>query len=137
MYQVSSDKNSTDKIKSFIDLLAWQKSHLLVVDVYKITLSFPINDQFGLTSQIRRSAVSITSNIAEGFSRSTKPDKTHFYTMALGSLTELQSQLLVARDVKYLNKDVCKELLDKTVLSQKLLHGLVKALREGKGVRHE
>ena len=137
MYQASSDKTTDSKIKSFTDLTAWQKAHQFAVAIYNETRDFPSQEQFGLTSQIRRAAVSITSNIAEGFSRSTKADKLHFYTMASGSLTEVQSQLLIARDVSYLDSKVCQELAQHSTVVQKLLNGLMKALKDGKGVRNE
>lgn len=137
MYSASSDQNKSQKIKSFTDLTAWQKAHKFAVSIYKATESFPDKEQFGLTSQVRRAAVSTSSNIAEGFSRSTKADKLHFYVMALGSLTEVQSQLLIARDVGYLGEINSKSLADESVITQKLLHGLIKALKVGKGVRSE
>ncbi len=93
------------KIHSFTDLIAWRKAHNLVLMVYKLTDEFPKSEVFGLTNQIRRSAVSVTSNIAEGFSRVTNKDKSQFYAMSLGSLTELQSQLLIARDIGYISKE--------------------------------
>lgn len=138
MYKVLGDKTQEQsKIKSFTDLLAWQKAHVFAVKIYKVTANFPSQEQFGLTSQIRRAAVSVASNIAEGFSRSTKADKRHFYTIAQGSLTETQSQLLIARDVGYMNQKECQELAKDTTTIQKLLNGLIKALQSGKGVRNE
>lgn len=91
------------KIKSFTDLEAWQEAHKLVLILYKITEEFPKKEIFCLVSQMRRAAISVSSNIAEGFSRNTVGEKCQFYAMALGSLTELQNQLLVARDVKYID----------------------------------
>ncbi|MFH1565125.1 MAG: four helix bundle protein, partial [bacterium] len=81
------------KIKSFTGLFAWQEGHKLVLMIYNTTEQFPDKERFGLISQTRRAAVSITSNIAEGFSRKTNKDKVQFYAMAQGSLTELQNQL--------------------------------------------
>jgi len=92
------------KIQSFTDLVTWQEGHKLVLDIYKSTKSFPKEEMFGLTNQIRRAVVSITSNIAEGFNRKSIKDKTHFYVMAHGSVAEVQNQLLIARDVQYLEK---------------------------------
>jgi len=114
----------SDKIKSFTDLLCWREGHKLVLMIYKITDKFPNKEIFGLTNQMRRCAVSITSNIAEGFSRNTNKDKCQFYYMAYGSLTELQNQLIIARDVKYLSLDNFKKIADKTVTVAKLINGL-------------
>lgn len=121
-----------EKITSFTQLTAWQKGHALVLGVYKASESFPTSEQFGLTSQLRRAAVSITSNLAEGFSRQTLADKRHFYSMALGSSTEVQSQLLVARDLEFMSKDVFRPLADLSIEVNKLINGLIKSLRTGK-----
>jgi len=98
------------KINHFTDLIVWQKAHELVLFLYKITKTFPAEEKFGLTIQMRRSSVSITSNIAEGFGRNTIKDKVQFYTIAKGSLFELESQLFIARDSKYLSPDYHKRL---------------------------
>lgn len=113
-----------DKIKSFTDLNAWKEGHKLVITIYKITESFPQKEVFALTNQMRRCAVSITSNIAEGFSRNTHNDKYQFYAVAQGSLTELQNQLLIARDIKYLNEKEFQEIAEQTIVVNKLLNGL-------------
>lgn len=115
-----------NKIKSFTDLNAWREAHNLVIMIYKITKSFPKEEQFGLVSQLRRAAVSITSNIAEGFSRSSYKEKLQFYSMALGSLTEVQNQLLVAKDIGYLSKSQFNFLAEQSVVASKLLNGLIK-----------
>lgn len=112
------------KIKSFTDLYAWQEAHKLVLIVYKETESFPQKEIFCLTQQMRRAVISITSNIAEGFSRQTNKEKYQFYSMALGSVTELQNQLLVAKDVGYLGKEIFSKLADQTVIVHKLINGL-------------
>lgn len=114
------------KIKSFTDLNAWKEAHLLVLEIYKITGNFPKEEQFGLTNQIRRAVVSITSNIAEGFSRNSYKEKSQFYSMALGSLTEVQNQLLIAKDLKYIISEEFLKLADKTITISKLLNGLIK-----------
>lgn len=119
---------SRKKAVTFTDLEAWQYGHELIIALYKITRSWPAEERFGLTDQIRRASVSITSNLAEGFSRSTKADKRHFYTMAHGSLTEVQNQLLIARDVGYLPSSDFLPLADKTVIIHKLITGLIKSL---------
>lgn len=94
-----------EKIKTFKDLLTWQEGHNLVLIVYKATNRFPHDERFGLTNQIRRASVSITSNIAEGFSRRTKKEKARFYNMGLGSLTETENQILVAKDLGYITDE--------------------------------
>ena len=86
--------NNGNKIKSFTDLNAWKEGHKLVLMIYGITKQFPKEEIFGLTSQIRRCVVSITLNIAEGFSRQSYKEKVRFYSISLGSITELQNQLL-------------------------------------------
>ena len=120
-------ESKKEKIHNFKDLIAWQKGHQLVLMVYKITKDFPHEEQFGLTNQLRRAVVSITSNIAEGFSRGTYKDKSKFYSMALGSLTEIQNQFLVAKDVGYLNEDVFNKLDTLTIEMSKIINGLIKS----------
>jgi four helix bundle protein len=82
---------------------------------------------FGLTSQIRRCAVSITSNIAEGFSRPSYKEKAHFYFISLGSVTELQNQLLISKDIKYINEDKFTVIAEKTIKVHKIINGLIKS----------
>lgn len=113
-------------ITSFTQLTTWQKGHSLVLDVYRATETFPKSEAFGLTSQLRRAIVSFTSNIAEGFSRSSAKDKQHFYTMSLGSMTEVQNHLLIARDLQYITRESFAELAAKTVECVKMAHGLIK-----------
>lgn len=79
------------KIRNFTDLNAWKESHKLVLEIYKVTKNFPREEIFGLFSQIKRSAVSITSNIAEGFGRFSKKEQIQFYYISIGSLTEIQN----------------------------------------------
>ncbi|MFA4955084.1 MAG: four helix bundle protein [Patescibacteria group bacterium] len=93
------------KIKNFTDLVAWQEAHSLALSIYQATKAFPKDELYGPVNQMRRSVVSIASNIAEGFGRKTNADKRHFYNIAGGSLAEIQSQLFLARDLGYLNKD--------------------------------
>lgn len=114
------------KIRSFTDLTTWQKGHLLVLEIYRITMNFPKEEIFGLTSQIRRAIVSFTSNIAEGFSRNSYKEKVQFYCMALGSLTEVQNQLLIARDLGFLPVLKFNELAQMTIDLNKMTNGLIK-----------
>ncbi len=115
------------KIKSFRDLIAWQLGHNLVLEIYKITKLFPRDEQFGLVSQMRRCAVSITSNIAEGFSRQTYKDKIQFYSIALGSVTELQNQLDIVRDIKFINLETYRKLELSSEEIHKIINGLIKS----------
>lgn len=114
------------KIKSFTDLQAWKEGHELVLIVYKITKEFPKDEMFGLVSQMRRAVISVTSNIAEGFSRISRKEKKQFYSTALGSITELQNQLLVCRDVGYIQKEDFVKIAQQTIVVSKLVRGLVK-----------
>lgn len=124
----------SQKIKSFTDLDAWKYGHQLILDIYQITKSFPHEEQFGLTSQLRRAAVSYTSNIAEGFSRNSFKEKLHFYSIALGSLTEIQNQLLIARDLGYLKKEDFDGIAAQTVRLSKISNGLIK---KSKAIIHD
>lgn len=118
--------NTTNtKIKTFTDLNAWKKGHELVVDIYTITKSFPKKETYSLTDQMRRAATSITSNIAEGFGRRSYKEKTHFYYLAQGSLTELENQLLIAKDVGYLETDRYLKLAEQANVTHLILHGLI------------
>ncbi|HLD63363.1 MAG TPA: four helix bundle protein [Candidatus Peribacteraceae bacterium] len=115
------------KIESFTDLIAWQEGHKLVLMLYSATNNFPIDEKYGLINQLRRAAVSITSNIAEGFRKNTVKEKRQFYQMALGSLTEIQNQLIIARDVGYIDTSTYKNINEHTNLVGKLLTGLLRS----------
>ena len=119
--------NENNKIKKFTDLDAWQEGHKLVLTIYKITNNFPEEETYSLVDQMRRAVVSITSNIAEGFSRQSYKEKTRFYSMALGSVTELQNQLLVAKDVDYITKEKFQEIAKQTTKVHKITNGLIKS----------
>lgn len=121
-----------NKIKSFTDLDTWKEGHELVLMIYRITDKFPEKEIFGLISQMRRCAVSFTSNVAEGFSRNTNKDKYQFYSVAAGSLTELQNQLLVARDVDYLSNNDFQRIAEQSVKVHKLINGLKRSIRDTK-----
>jgi four helix bundle protein len=113
------------KIQKFTDLVAWQKAHQLALQIYQLTKDFPADERFGLVNQMRRAAVSISSNIAEGYGRGTAKDKVHFYLMAQGSLYEIESQLLIALDLGYTKKKT--ETIDTIMHVDKLLKGLMRA----------
>ncbi len=93
------------KIASFKDLRVWQKAMKLVKEIYLLSSNFPKEEQYGLTSQIRRSAISIPSNIAEGFKRQFNKEQKHFFNIAIGSCAELETQLLIAKDLSYIDEN--------------------------------
>ncbi|MFH1440666.1 MAG: four helix bundle protein [Candidatus Omnitrophota bacterium] len=88
-------------IKTFRDLIVWQKAHYLVLEIYKITNKFPSEERYGLVAQLRRSAVSIPTNIVEGFKRKSKKDYAHFINIAEGSLEETKYHIILANDLGY------------------------------------
>lgn len=90
-------------IKEFTDLYTWQKGHQLVLKIYQLIQKFPAHEKYSLSDQIKRAAVSITSNIAEGFGRQGIKEKIQFYFLANGSITEVKNQLLIAKDVGYIS----------------------------------
>lgn len=103
----------------------WQEGHKLVISIYQLTQNFPANEQFGLTNQLRRATVSITSNIAEGFVRKNKKEKIQFYFMSLGSLAEVQNQILIALDVKYIKSQDYEKVFEQTETIGRLLNSLI------------
>jgi len=100
------------EIKSFEDLEVWKRAKELAVKIYKITTTFPKDEIFGTTSQIKRAVLSVPANIAEGFGRYHYLDKAKFYLNARGSLFELKSHLLVATDLKFMNETLTKQLTE-------------------------
>lgn len=120
------EKQTTKDVQSFTDLLTWQESHKFVVSIYKITKKYPDDERFGLVSQMRRAAVSITSNIAEGFGRHSFKEKLHFYYYSSGSLTELKNQLTISRDIQYINTDEMTNLSEMANNAHRLLNGLIR-----------
>ncbi len=114
-------------IRSFKDLDAWKLGHELVLDVYKHTKAFPKDEFFGLTNQMRRAAVSVTSNIAEGYGRNTAKDKAHFYVISKGSLLEIQNQLQVAHDLGYVSSETFDALDKKLERAVRVTYGLIRS----------
>jgi four helix bundle protein len=118
-----------EKIKQFSDLVTWQKARVLVLDFYTVSIEFPKEELFGLTSQMKRSVISVSSNIAEGFGRWSPKDKAHFYQQANGSLTEFKSQLYLALDLKYISQEQFAQLTHEANETHFLLLGLIKSAR--------
>lgn len=120
-------KYENKKITTFEDIVAWQSARELGLIVYKLTKSYPKDEIFALVSQLRRAVVSITSNIAEGFSRNSNADRMHFYIMAKGSLSEAQSQMIFSRDLKYIDDKQYELFQEKSIVTHKLITGLIKS----------
>ena len=124
-------------MKSYKDLVVWQKSMSLVTEIYKITRSFPKEEMYGLVYQIRRCAISIASNIAEGYGRQSTTDYVRYLQISRGSLYELQTQLEVCVNIKYVNKSDYNNLSQLSDEIGKMLNILIKKVKESKkGIRH-
>ncbi len=115
-------------MQNFRKLLVWEKSHTLVLAVYGATQNFPKTEAFGLTSQLRRTAVSIPSNIAEGCGRGSTADFARFLQMAMGSTSETDYQLLLSRDLGYLDNTQHDQLSAQVVEISKMLRSLISKL---------
>ncbi len=116
-----------NKIRRFTDLEVWQCGHKFVVDVYKTTKNFPRHETYGIVSQLRRSATSITANIAEGFSRFSFKDKMRFYYNSRGSISESQNHILISRDVGYLDESSARKLFSQADKIRQILNGLIRS----------
>ncbi len=114
-----------NQIRSFRDLHVWQKSMTLVTDLYRLSTDFPKAELYGLTSQIRRAAVSIPSNIAEGYGRNSTADYIRFLQIALGSLYELQTQTEIAANLVYISHDMCSKIINESAEIEKMLIALI------------
>ncbi len=128
--------NNTNKIKNFTDLNTWREAHKLVLMIYKITNEFPKEERYSLIDQMRRASVSITSNIAEGFSRNSYNEKIHFYGIAQGSTTELQNQIILSKDLNYTSINNFEDLFRQSVIVHKLLNGLIKGAKKIKEIHN-
>lgn len=122
-------KAYNQNMKDFRQLKVWEKSHQLALAVYKVTKEFPKEELYGLTSQIRRSSMSIPTNIAEGCGRFTDADFARFLQMAMGSASETEYQLILARDLEFLPKDSYEKLHREVEEVKRMLASLLKTLR--------
>lgn len=120
--------------KSYVDLVVWQKAMALGRKIYKASGALPRNEAFGLVSQIRRAAVSVPSNIAEGFGRLTDTQFRHFLGNARGALYELQTQLRLAGDLEYLDVGLVRELIEDSSEVARLINGLILSMKREKSV---
>ena len=116
------------KIKSYKDLNIWKRSIELVEDVYKITKNFPKEEIYGLTSQLRRAAVSIPSNIAEGFTRVHNKEYRQFLYISLGSCAELNTQIIISSRLSYLSNEKANRTLNEIEEISKMIMGLIKKI---------
>ena len=115
-------------MKDFRQLQVWQKAHQLTLAVYRVTASFPRAELYGLTSQLRRSAASIAANLAEGCGRNGDAELARFSSIAMGSASELEYHLLLARDLKLLNLTAYAEVAQQTTEVKRMLTGLIQKL---------
>jgi four helix bundle protein len=120
---------TTPGVKSYRDLIAWQKAMDLAQKVYEVTSTFPAQERFSLTAQMRRSAVSVPSNIAEGFGRGGRPEFSRFLTMAKGSLFELQTQAELARRLGWIQGEGLAGMRDLMHELDAVLSGLIRSVR--------
>jgi four helix bundle protein len=114
--------------KDFRQLHVWQKAYELTIDVYRLTKAFPKSEIYGLTSQLQRAAVSIPANVAEGYERNHRKEYLQFLSIAKGSLGEVETYLLLAKDLKYLAADEYSILDEKRKTTSRLLKGLMRSL---------
>ena len=123
-------KGRSRKMKSYRDLIVWQKSMMLVTQIYLITKELPNNELYGLTSQIRRSSISLPSNIAEGYGRNSTNDYIRFLQIASGSLYEVQTQLEICRNLEYLSKDIFNEIYEQSREIERMLNSLIRKIKK-------
>lgn len=114
--------------RSFKDLQIWQWSRKLAVKIYSITKSFPKEEIFGMTSQLRRAGVSIPSNIAEGHRRGTDKEFIQFLNIARGSLAEVETQIIIANDIKFIEDSITEEMVIEINEIGKMINGLISSL---------
>lgn len=121
--------------ESYRDLRVWQRAMELVFGVYDVTRSFPKDELYGLVSQMRRAAVSVPSNIAEGKGRLTDRDRAHFYSQARGSLLELETQILIAQRLEYVFEARAKSLIETAAELGRMLNALIERIRPTRAKR--
>ncbi len=115
--------------KTFKDLLVWKKSIDLVTSIYRLTSTFPKIEVLGIVTQLRRASVSIPSNIAEGYGRRSRPDFVRFCQIAMGSLFEVQTQLIISRNLGYLNDVDFEEILESAKEIERMISSFVETLK--------
>ena len=118
-------------MQHFTELKVWQRSHTLVLDLYRLTSHFPADERFGLTSQLRRAAASVPTNIAEGAKRTGRQDYARFLNISQGSLAEAEYLIMLSRDLGYLAPEKAKDALSEVSEIAGMLHGLRKKVEGG------
>src|SRR3989304_5149159 len=116
-------------MRDFREVKVWEKGHILALAVYKATATFPKEERYGLTSQVRRSAASIPANIAEGCGRNGDAELARFLQIAMGSASELEYHLLLARDLDLLNSSDYEKLTDEVIDVKRMLTSFIQKLR--------
>ncbi len=118
------------KISTYKDLIVWQKAIQLVTDVYALTKTFPADERFGIISQINRAVISVPSNIAEGWSRELSKNYLQFLRVSRGSLMEVETMILISKNLNYINEKDFIEINKKTEEVGKILQGLIKSVQQ-------
>ncbi len=138
-YELSTDLSTIDcfevPLQRFQDLRVWQRSHLLVLEIYRLTREFPDSERFGITSQLRRAAVSVPTNIAEGCKRLGSQDYIRFINISEGSLSESEYLVVLSRDLGYMSSDLAVSLLGEMTEIAKMLNALRVTVERSKGSR--
>ncbi len=116
-------------VKSFRDLIVWQKAHLLVLEIYSITKNFPSDEKFGIILQLRRAAYSIPANIVEGHARKSKKEFLHFLNISKASLAELRYFLLLSNDLEYITPSIYDSIESKSDEVARILYAFIKKLQ--------
>lgn len=119
-----------NKISSFKDLIVWQKSIELVTTIYSLTKNFPNDEKFGLVSQLNRAVVSVPTNIAEGWGRESSKNYLQFLRISRGSLMEVETLMLISKNLNYVNEENFKIISDKIEETGKILQGLIKSMQQ-------
>ena len=120
-------------MRDFRQIKVWSKAHLLTLEIYKVTATFPQEERYGLTSQLRRSSTSVASNIAEGFGRGGNTELARFLQIGMGSATEVEYQILLARDLALIPLDIYAQIDARVVEVKKMLSSLIMRVRDASG----
>jgi four helix bundle protein len=120
--------------KSYRDLEVWQRSMKLAKRIYQVTQKFPSDERFGLTNQLRRASVSVPSNLAEGHARFGPGEFSRFISIAMGSVAEIETQILLSTDLGYLTSELSREILEDSETIGKMLRGLAKSISKRRHV---